>query len=166
MNENNLVSGYEFHCLAKWSICPRYPIKYDPNLIEHNDIIFLNLDCLKNLIVSLQKSPPKNKFILITHNSDKTFTEKEFNLIKKYVVHIYAINSNYISPIVTNIPLGFVDNKYKPHIKFTKILNKNYEKNILIYMNFTINTNPNKRNKCYNTFENCSYVFKENNIPP
>jgi hypothetical protein len=68
--------------------------------------------------------------------------------------------------MITTIPLGFVDNKYKPHIQFSITAGKQYEKNILLYMNFSINTNPVKRNECYETFVNDSYVYKSSSLPP
>lgn len=165
-NETALVSGYEFHRLAKWSVCPRYPVRYNAQLINHNDILFLNLDYFQNFINIINNQPPKNKFILLTHNSDKTFTETEFHSIRNYVTHIFAINCIIHHPMITTIPLGFVDNKYKPHIIFSIVADKQYEKNILLYMNFSINTNPVKRNECYETFANVSYVYSASNLPP
>ena len=39
-----LVSGFEFHKLAKWSFCHRYPLSLDMTKIDENDIVFLNLE--------------------------------------------------------------------------------------------------------------------------
>lgn len=88
------------------------------------------------------------------------------NQLKPYVTHIYAINSGIQDQLVTPIPLGFVDSKYKPHYKFDEIKNKELEKSILCYMNFAINTNPLKRQECWNTFISEDWVCKESNIPP
>ena len=31
MNNQELVSGYEFYKLCNWCICPRYQINFNPN---------------------------------------------------------------------------------------------------------------------------------------
>ena len=164
--KQNFISGHEFYKLAKWSVCPRYPIKFDPNLIQLNDIVFLNLDCFGQFIQILNQNPPQNKFILLTHNSDQKFTSQHLNQIKPYISHIYAINCGIQDPLISPIPLGFVDSKYKPHGKFEEIANKKLEKTIKCYMNFAINTNPIKRQECYNTFTNQDWITNESNIPP
>jgi hypothetical protein len=164
--KKNLISGYEFYKLAKWSVCPRYPIKFDPNLIQLNDIVFLNFDCFGQFVQILNQNPPQNKFILLTHNSDQKFTYQHLNQIKPYITHVYAINCEFQDPLVTPIPLGFVDSKYKPHDKFEEIANKKLEKTIQCYMNFAINTNPVKRQECWNTFVNQDWVVQESNISP
>jgi hypothetical protein len=79
---------------------------------------------------------------------------------------VYAINCGIQDPMVTPIPLGFVDSKYKPHDKFDIIASKNLEKTILCYMNFAINTNPTKRQECWNKFVSQDWVIQESNIPP
>jgi len=111
--KQNLISGHEFYKLCKWSVCPRYPIKFDPNLIQSNDMLFLNLDCFGQFIQMLNQNPPQNKFILLTHNSDQKFIIQHLNQIKPYITHIYAINCEIRDQLVTPIPLGFVDSKYK-----------------------------------------------------
>jgi len=162
----NFISGYEFYKICKWSVCPRYPIKFDPNLIQQNEMIFLNLDCFGQFIQMLKSNPPTNKFVLVTHNSDQKFNINHLNQIKPYIYHIYAINCSIQDSLITPIPLGFVDNKYKPHYKFEEISSKQLSKDILIYMNFAINTNPEKRKECWNTFIDKDWIKKESNIPP
>lgn len=163
----NFISGYEFAKLAKWSFCPRYPIKFEPNSIQLNDFIFLNLDCIGQFVQILNQTKPSNKFILLTHNSDQKFTNYHLDILRPYITQVYAINCAIQDPLVIPIPLGFVDSKHKPHNKFEEIVSsQNSEKNILCYMNFAINTNPIKRQECYNTFVDKDWVCKESNIPP
>lgn len=159
------VSGSEFHRISKWSFCPRYPVKVEPGNIQLNDMLFLNLDYLPQFLNSLRQQPPKNKFVLISHNSDQKFTEAHFNAISPFVTHIYAINCVYQHPMITPIPIGFVDDKYKPHSTFEIVKTMNYEKNNLLYMNFAIGTNPEKRNECWSVFENQEWVLKEKDLP-
>ncbi len=165
-NYNNFISGYEFHKICKWSLCPRYPVKFEPNAIQSNDMVFLNFDHFTQLIQMLKQTPPSNKFILLTHNSDQKFTSTHLETIRPYVSHIYAINCGVQDPLITPIPLGFVDSKYKPHAKFEEIKLKNLEKTILCYMNFAINTNPVKRQECWDSFVNKDWVTYQSNIPP
>ncbi len=42
MNNQELVSGYEFYKLCKWNICPRYEINFNSDEIKENDFVFLN----------------------------------------------------------------------------------------------------------------------------
>ena len=164
--KQKFISGHEFYKLCKWSVCPRYPIKFDHNLIQQNDFIFLNLDYFGQFIQMLKTNPPANKFILITHNSDQKFSKQHLNTIKPYISHMYAINCDFQDLLVTAIPLGFVDSKHKPHNKFEEISNKQLEKTIKCYMNFAINTNTVKRQECWNTFEAQDWVINELNISP
>ena len=165
----DFISGYEFYKISNWSFCPRYPVKLDPSQIKENDIVFINLDNFNEFIKILLNNRPRNKFILISHNSDVTFTESHFNIIHPFVNKVYAINAqlNYNSNnIVNNIPIGFIDNKYKPHYKYTNILLKQHEKSTLIYMNFNMKTNPVKRAECYNTFVDKPWVLIESKVLP
>ena len=161
-----LLSGYEFHKISKWSFCPRYPSLFNPHNIQENDIVFLNLDCFNQFIRVLRDHKPVNKCILITHNSDKTFTDVHASLLQPYVNTVYAINTNCSSKIVRTIPLGFVDNKYKPHSFFANLASTPLPKSILIYMNFSIQTNVSIRTECFNVFQRYSWVTKEQSIPP
>ena len=162
---SELVSGYQFHKICKWSVCPRYPMNINTTQIQLNDTVFLNLDYFGQFIQLLQQSPPSKQFVLITHNSDQTFNETHLKLIQPYVTHIYPINCSIQHSLITHIPIGFVDDKYKPHSIFKRITQKNYEKNIFVYMNFVIDTNPMKRHECWNTFANKYWVTKQSGIP-
>lgn len=162
----HFISGHEFYKLCKWSYCPRYPMNFDPNNVQTNDFVFLNLDLFSEFVEKLSQSSIANKLILFTHNSDAKFTLNHLNMLRPYVNHVYAINSNVQDPLVTAIPIGFVDSQYKPHDKFVLVANKNLEKTILCYMNFRIGTNVMKRQECYNTFVHESWVHNESNLPP
>jgi len=157
----NIVSGYEFYRICKWSFCPRYLARLEPNNIKHNDTLFLNLDYFGHLLNSLRNYPPANKFVLISHNSDQKFTEAHFNAIRHYVSHIYAINCVFQHPMITPIPIGFIDSKYSDHSKILNIEDTKLSKEHLLYMNFVITTNPPKRNECLSVFQNQDWVLKE-----
>ena len=145
-----LVSGLSFHNIANYSYCPRYPWTFDVENISPDDKIFLNLDYFDQFIAILNRRPPKNRFILITHNSDKSFTNEHFKHIARYVSKVYAINnlSNYA--LVKTIPIGLQDSSLAIIQKCR--LQGMARKNILLYMNFTLNTNRIKRTQCLKAF--------------
>lgn len=168
--KNKLVSGNEFYKLCQWSFCPRYEKKFYFNLekVVKNDFVFLNLDYYDKFIEILNTNnhDVNTKFNLITHNSDLTFDQNKYDLIEKYVNKIYAINCSAIGDKIKKIPLGFVDDKYKPHSKLDEINNLNLEKTIFVYLNFSINTNKEERQKCYDILYSQKYVTSEFNIKP
>jgi hypothetical protein len=145
-----LVSGLSFHNLANFSFCPRYPSTFEVEKIRGNNMVFLNLDKFNQFISILRATPPKHRFVLITQNSDKSFTNDHFKLIAPYVSQVYAINNlcNY-DPVKT-IPIGFQDSSLSIIQKCR--LRGMTKKNILLYMNFTLNTNKNKRTECLKSF--------------
>ena len=168
VNKKNLVSGYEFYKLCKWSFCPRYDKKFyfNPNEVKENDYVFLNLDYFNKFLEIVNTNHLVNKFNIITHNSDLTFDQIKYNLIEKFVNKIYAINASAKGDKLIKIPLGFVDNKYKPHKKLLVISDNQDNKNILAYLNFSINTNVKERQQCYDVLKSNNFITCEFNLPP
>jgi hypothetical protein len=162
----SLVSGYEFHKLAKWSYCPYYQVNFKPELIQENDIVFLNLDYFIQFISLLSHKPPKHKFILIIHNSLLSFTLEHFKYLYNITNHIFSINSLVINKQITPIPIGFIHNRNLQNIfqeNFNEKINK--DKDILIYSNFSLTKNKIKRIECLNAFINKNWVYKDQQIP-
>ena len=158
----SIISGHEYFKLSKWSYCPYYIVNFNPILVDENDIVFLNLDYFSQFIYLLRQSPPKHKFILITHNSYKSFTVEHLNLLLPYVNQIYAINCIVKHPNVTCIPVGFTDDKYKPHSDFYNLLqNESSIKDILLYSNFYVGLNKNKRLECLNSFIGKKWAIRD-----
>jgi len=161
-----LVSGYEFHKLCKYSFCPRYEVKIFPKDLGEHSFVFLNLDHFEEFAAYTINTDPTHKFNLVTHNSDESFTKQHFDIIEKFTDKIYALNCNFIHEKIHKIPLGFVDDKYKPHIEFLNLYQKQIDKSILAYMNFQINTNFKERSLCFSHFQGFEWVSQEQNIPP
>uniref|UniRef100_A0A6C0JGJ1 RXYLT1 C-terminal domain-containing protein n=1 Tax=viral metagenome TaxID=1070528 RepID=A0A6C0JGJ1_9ZZZZ len=163
MDEEVFVSGFAFHKLCKWSICDRYPQNLHLQTIEENDLVFLNLDFLPHFLYALQKSRPNNKFLLITHNSDLSFTNEYAMSLLPYVNRIFAINCicDY-KDIVKPIPIGFRDWPIHSY-EIIKTIPR-LSKTIFVYMNFDINTNIEKRTHCYNAFSNKSWVYSNSGL--
>jgi len=164
----DLVSGEEFYKLCKWSLCPRYDKQFyfNVNEVEENDFVFLNLDYANEFINLLNSNNITKKINLITHNSDKSFTEELYEGFKKYVNFIYSINCTICKPNIIKIPLGFVDNRYKPHKELISILDENISKTIFVYLNFSIETNKKERQECFDILKNKKFIYSEFNIPP
>lgn len=101
----------------------------------------------------------KNKFILVTHNSDFNIEESE------EVLHIlnnnnldkwYAQNLCFEHPKLKFIPIGIANNQWE-HGKLDIFKDKNlyyYNKINNVYFNFNIHTNTDKRNICFNILKN------------
>lgn len=155
------ISGLSFYKISKWSFCPRYPLSlYQPNDIKENDIIFLNLEHFGEFIRVLYQQPPRNRFVLITHNSDKLFNDEYFRAIEPFVNKVYAINNICKKPNVFTIPIGFRDHPYDT-MNILKTVPTCSERSILLYMNFELNTNREKRTQCLNWFIDLPWVEKE-----
>ena len=155
------ISGLAFHKIAKWSFCPRYPLSlYQPGDIEENDIFFLNLQHFAEFIHILYQRPPKNRFILITHNSDKLFNDEYYRQLEPFVSRVYAINNICRNPNVYTIPIGFRDHPYDT-MSILTATPTNVDKSILLYMNFELNTNMEKRMGCLMHFIKYNWIEKE-----
>ena len=157
---NPFISGLAFHRAAKWSLCPRYPMLFEPHKFKENDIVFLNLEFFGHFVEILKKNPPASKFVLITHNSDKLFDDHHYQIIKDVVTKVYAINNVCTNPAVCTIPIGYRDHPYNTMQQLVDTPN-HPDKDILLYMNFELNTNMEKRTQCMNHFVNEPYVVKE-----
>lgn len=160
----SLVSGFEFHKLCKWSYCPYYPINLNPLFIQYNDLVFLNLEYFVQFISILSENPPKHKFILIIHNSNRPFTIEHFTRLYNFTSCIYTVNNLVGHPIVNCIPVGFSDDKYFNHNNILMLADKKINKDILLYSNFSVDVNKIKRLDCLNVFINKSWVFREQKI--
>ena len=152
-----MISGYAFHKFCKFSLCDRYPMMTKFEQINDCDFVFLNFDLFDyflDTIRTIEKKLPK--FNLVSHNSDKTFSNDHYNLIKPYIHKIYCINCDIQdNPDIIKIPIGFVDDKYKPHmiVRYLPTV-----KDTLCYLNFTIGTNIVERQKCYNALKDKEWI--------
>lgn len=160
--KNDFISGYFYYKLCDWSVCPRYQNNFDISKLKENDLVFLNLDYFENFVNYLNNNVLDKKFILVTQNSDRDFTEQMFNSIEKYTSKILAINCNFSNEKVSKIPLGFNDHA-------TEVLDnedfKFVDKTNLIYMNFKLHHHSD-RPICFNHFSKFDWVDVENGILP
>jgi len=134
------------------------PINFINDYVENPYYIF----CYSHLIniFSLKIKYFKNKFILITHNSDQNIEHNQYInniLVCENLVYWYAQNLLFEHPKITLLPIGLANSMW-PHgnLKFFNNYNNynNLTKKKLIYFNFNIRTNLHKRQHCYNSLKN------------
>lgn len=133
-------------------------------------------------VIDFLKTPPKNKFILITHNSDGNITNNplrfnngssndvDFNKIKLPInlIKWYGQNVDIIHDKVESIPIGlensewFRDLNKETKINNIRLQNKNYKN--LLYICHNINTNPIERLEPYNLFKEKKWTTIEYGI--
>jgi len=159
--KTNFISGYTYHKLCKWSVCPRYFQKFDPNEIKENDLVFLNLDFVERFAQFLNMNPPNERFRLITQNSDRPFTEDFLRILDPFCSRIYPVNSTVSDHKISKIPLGY--NDQSSGILDSKDLGF-VEKKDLIWLNFRKGHHP-SRIDCLNYFIEKSWVSYRNEVP-
>lgn len=109
------------------------------------------------------QNPPKENFVLISHNSDACVTYKpqkqedaDANLVPNNLVKWFAQNVNCVHNKIESIPIGLENSQWFPEIrKKEKIENKVKESiNIinLLYINHNIFTNIIERQEPYQIF--------------
>jgi hypothetical protein len=165
------VSGYEYAELAKWSFCPRYPVRFSPKEFQPGDLVFVNLDYFPQFLDTLRKQPPANRVRVITQNSDKSFTDQHMEALEPYVTKVYAINATVqlsntrYSGKLCKIPIGFRDHKSSSHESIMNVAEMMLPKIYWAYMNFAIHTNKNERTACHATFRGKLWVKESSGLP-
>jgi hypothetical protein len=93
----------------------------------------------------------KNKFILLSHNSDYTITEQDIGFLENdIIIHWFSQNANVVHPKLTPIPIG-IGNQQWDHGNYSHWDNLNSVSNDQkdgVYFYFSTDTNPTERLKC------------------
>ena len=109
---------------------------------------FVKTDYIDNFFLNYK---PKNKFILLTHNSDYHITKKHINYLNdEFLVYWFAQNVDVVHPKIKSIPIGIANEKW-PHGNLDilkKVIDEKNIKNNIIYSNFNLNTNIKERSNC------------------
>lgn len=122
-------------------------------LAKHGDRVFLNLDYLHIFLLQFSMwgaGAIRKKFVLVCQNSDRQFNEQRLQKLAPYALHIYSINCVIQHPMVTAIPIGFGDwslDILPAHDKTP------LERTIELYGAFTIGTNAQIRQPCYDAIK-------------
>jgi hypothetical protein len=119
--------------------------------------------CHTHDIVRILEDPPKEPFVLITHNSDECINSSI--VIPDNLIHWFAQNVNVVDDRIESIPIGlennaWVEKLHKRGIMEKVLLQQRTCKN-LVYMNHNINNNPAKRYPPYHILEGKPWVTVE-----
>lgn len=147
-----MISGKAFSEVCHWVIDPRYPERprFSFAKSKDKDLIFINGDYIDSFFESVPLVTNKRYYIIV-HNSDRTFTQSKMDRFRRYIHHIYAINTDFTHPRLTTIPIGFVDSQ----LDFLSTFKPSCcERDIEIYINFKPQHNSEKRLACIAAFEN------------
>ena len=163
---DNIVTGEKLQQIADLYLGLQEDFHYNPFIWNQKEkhcdfyripIIFNNppilfcyshrLNYLCSVISSFQ-----NDFILITHNSDENINTNNIFvnqlLSNPKVIKWYAQNLSVFNDKVFPLPIG-IANKQWEHGNIENLKNINTLKTELIFFNFSINTNIEKRKLCY-----------------
>lgn len=141
-----MISGKSFSEQCKWVVDPRYSgrIPFQYSHATHGDWVFVNGDYLSRFLTSIPFRGTK-RFVLVLHNTDRSFGQAEFDAVRPHILHVYAVNSVFEHPRVTAIPLGFVDRQL-PYLATREP--SAGDRLYGVYVNFTAGTNTTKRAEC------------------
>lgn len=141
-----MISGKSFSERCQWVVDPRYPDRpsFRYTQAREGDWVFVNGDYLRDLQARLPLIRTK-RFVFVIHNSDRPFGARELSVLLPHAIHVYAINAIVQHPMLTLIPLGFVDRQLPLLPGFQ---GGSSERPIEVYMNFLDGTNASKRAEC------------------
>jgi hypothetical protein len=149
-----MLSGKYFADRCRWVEDWVYPTRppYVRREANDGDRVFLRGSAVYKFVQMKTGSRfnPLKKHVFVVHNSDESFDERKLNALLPYASHIYAINTTVKHPKLTTIPIGFPD----AALDFVSTFkHPDVPRDIEIYMNFSINTNVQKRLDCYNALK-------------
>ncbi len=130
--------------------------------ITSGDIVFCNSNQLDNFFYHLKKYEKIKNLTLITHQTDKLISKKDFEKRPQSISKWYGVNVGHKDPSLLPIPIGIASDfslknlNAKDFPEFNK--NNYYKDEIKMYVNFKINTNFNERNLLYKQFEGEPWV--------
>ena len=136
-------------------------------IVKDGQVVFLKTDLIdvffRNVVHLI-----KHKFKIITQNSSLGVEKRHaLYLNNEKVLVWYAQNANFHHPKLQSVPLGIANARW-PHGNIKEIEDVKSQKNpkeYLVYMNFDVKTNPIKRKKILDIFENKDYVLKAQKKP-
>lgn len=141
------ITGNKFKKICNYSLDEfGFNILNEP---KENEILkfFVKIDYVHSFFTTRQQRP----YILYTHNGDLPVDDNYLKYLDDpFLIKWYGQNIMTIHSKLESIPIGIANEKW-PHGNetiFNEVLNKNLEKERLIYVNFDVNTNRIERNHC------------------
>jgi hypothetical protein len=173
-----LPSGEKFQELCGVYIGEQGDFEYNSKILKQtNKQLFIDkipdnynnprlVFCYTHLVEKLYHNLSKfqNNFVLITHNSDYNITKKHLYILDSTkIIHWFSQNVTITHPKLSFIPIGIANScwGHGNEINFYNALPESTNKNFIIYFNFTVNTNPTKRQTCKDTLENIGLKFMD-----
>jgi hypothetical protein len=148
------------------SIWDETKIPFCPAAVKDGDTIFLNAELLENFFTEIHPRI-KNKYILVTHASDSAIPGKYRSCLDDDTLAAwFGTNVAIDHPKMFFIPIG-IANRYWPHgnIEFLSRAIASaplIPKNKLLYMNFTVATNSDRRKPAYDYFVSKPFCYRSN----
>lgn len=166
----NFITGEKIQFSCDHFVGTDRDFRYNPNVahyknrfiyvgsnvhVDNKPLVFCYthlLDNINELVKTLKGL--QNPFKLVFHNSDRIFDDKHLILFEKLSLLqlIYTQNINVEHEKVFPLPIGLANSQWthgNPKIH-QDVYDMPIEKTKEIYFNFSIGTNKEKRNKCYN----------------
>lgn len=164
-NKDNIHSKCKFLMTNK--------IELDNKRLDNKRLVYLCGDILYSsnglgILISNLKLL-KNKFVLITHNSDYNHGKELLKIFEQVpnLEKIYCQNMNIVNEKILPLPIGLANSQWKHgnEVVFKEVYNKKIEKSNDIYFYFKVKTNNVRRNECLNALEGkIKWSLQKNNI--
>lgn len=123
------------------------PFNNQPRIFCYTDVLW-DLDLLIEKLNWL-----KNPFLLVFHSSDASFNEEHLKLFEALpkLKKIYSQNADLYHEKVTPLPIGIANTQFAHGqlAVINRVRNGKSKKENLIYFNFGIQTNKEKREECF-----------------
>lgn len=144
---------------------------FSPKKVKNNEIIFLNSELIE-IFFSIHDPKITSKYILISHNSDKSPSREELNLISENVIHWFVQNLEFNNNSrISFLPIGLENKRWLKNGIFRNTTDSDFKSKLVlssfnVYNNYSVrkmvldiaNTNKNVENK---KFSNSKKYFKE-----
>lgn len=120
-----------------------------PQNVDNGSIVFVKSDMLEKYFIEIHPQI-KNKYKLISHNSDINITEEYKKYLDDKIIHWFAQNLMFENKKVSAIPIGIENMHYYINgitKNFIKIRKQVVTKKPKILFGFNVETNPIEREK-------------------
>lgn len=133
--------------------------KLNPKKVKKNDIVFVSSDLVNQYFKKIHKKI-ENKYILISHNSDKNITEKEKEYLDDKVIYWFAQNLSIKQDEKLGvIPIGLENLRYHLNGELGDFVTKtNIVKKNMVLASFSVSTNQEVRENLLNLSKNKSFI--------
>jgi hypothetical protein len=135
--------------------------KFNPKNIKTNDIVFLSANLIEEYFINIHRDV-KNRYILISHNSDRNITEKEKAYIDDRIIFWFAQNLDAKQDENNGlIPIGLENLRYQLNGVLKDFqTTENIEKSKITLLSFNVVTNNKERKKVLESLKNNRFIEK------